>query len=132
MAGSGGKRAGAGRPKGGKNKATLDAAAQIAASTARFAEFDGAKLTLKQVAAMSPLDVLRHAMLVEAVQQNWAGAALYAKELAPYQFAKLTSAKVDATVRRSLEDFTDDELDALIGVTDESEIGESEADGGTE
>lgn len=123
----GGHRPGAGRPKGAKSRKTLNAEAQQQAAAERVKEFmDREILTMEEVARMSPLDVIRHAMMLEAATQNWGAAASYAKELAPYQFAKLTSTKVDATVRRSLEDLDDDELIALAGDAEEEVGGEGE------
>ena len=57
-------------------------------------------MTLEQASAMSALDVLKHAMTRSIVKNDWQSTAVYARDIAPYQLAKLTSSKVDATVRR--------------------------------
>lgn len=119
MAGNGGARPGAGRKKGSPNKKTAVAIEIKQAAVARFEQFakkQGNFLTLAEVAKMSPIDVMQHAMLLAAMEQRWAEAALLAKEIAPYQFAKLTSTKVDATVRRrKIDELSDEELISLAG-----------------
>ena len=126
---NGGYRLGAGRPKGSKNKRTL-LAEEIAAKAVETieAELSGETMTLEQASAMSALDVLKHAMTRSIVKNDWQSTAVYARDIAPYQLAKLTSSKVDATVRRSVEDMSDDELIEFAGGVGEEEDTAADSD----
>jgi hypothetical protein len=92
----------------------------------------GQAMTLEQASAMSSLDVLKHAMTQAIVKNDWNSAAVYARDIAPYQFAKLTSSKVDATVRRSVEDMSDDELVEFAGGIGEEEDTDADSDGASD
>ena len=109
MAGSRpGERRG-GRRKGTPNKAKVEQERKLA----EVYERARAELRPKDILAMSPLDVMLHAMTIAARSENWPVAAAMAKEAAPYIHPKLTAATLDARFRRSPSDFTDDELLAL-------------------
>jgi hypothetical protein len=127
----GGYRPGAGRPKGSKNKRTLQAVETVTKAAEEIAAVlvSGEAMTLEQASAMSALDVLKHAMTRSIVKNDWNSAAVYARDIAPYQFAKLTSTKVDATVRRSVEDMSDDELIEFAGGIGEEEDTDADSDG---
>jgi hypothetical protein len=128
---NGGQRSGAGRPRGAKNRRTLQAE-EIAAKAAKeiaAALVSGEVMTLEQASAMSALDVLKHAMTLSIIKNDWQSASVYARDIAPYQFAKLTSSKVDATVRRSVEDMSDDELIEFAGGIGEEEDPDADSDG---
>lgn len=84
MSQRGGRRPGAGRKVGGRDKSKIEADAKIAAAAATLA----VDLTPEQIAAMQPLDVMLHAIKVEALAGQWRVAASLAKEAAPYVHAK--------------------------------------------
>jgi hypothetical protein len=74
-----------GRKKGTPNKAKL--AQEVALAEA--AERATGSLPLEQIAAMTPLDVMAHAMKLEAMQGKWSVAATLAERVAPYFHSKL-------------------------------------------
>ena len=116
----GGARAGAGRPKGSKNRFTVHGRAMDDAK-----QFLSGLDVPPEIAAMTPLQVMLKAMAIEAAKDNWKQAAFFAKEAAPYVHPRLTSVNVNATVKKSIDDFTDEEL-ALIAIG--AEGGEERAD----
>jgi hypothetical protein len=83
----GGHRPGAGRKPGSRDKVTIDAEQKLAEATERLA----AELTPEQIAAMSPLDVMLHAVKIEAMAGQWRMAAALAEKAAPYLHPKLSS-----------------------------------------
>ncbi len=101
MAGDrGGARSGAGRKRGGVNRAKVDLQACLATSADLLAT-DG-KLSNEQIDALSPLDVMLFAMNREAKAGNWRMAVLFAEKAAPYFHAKLTPKmveEVDQTIK---------------------------------
>ena len=74
-----------------------------------------AHLTKEEVDAMSPLDIILRTMRICLKVGDWRTASTYAKEAAPYVHARLTNTTLDANVRRSAADYSDDELLALAG-----------------
>ncbi len=65
-----------------------------------------------EIAAMSPLQVMLHAMSLEAAKGRWTSAALLARDGAPYVHPRLTA----ETHKHSfdLDGLTDEQLDAEI------------------
>ena len=63
---------------------------------------------------MSPLQVMMHAMSLAANEGNWAQAANFARECAPYCHPKLSSVDLNATVKRDAAQMTDDQLIAVL------------------
>lgn len=113
----GGKRHGAGRPKGSRNKATIAREINTVAEIARVIEFaeQNEPLRLEQIASMSEIDVMRHAMLLAGLRQDWNAAASLAKEIAPYRFAKLSAVQTEISDVRGIKDLSDAELLEMIG-----------------
>jgi len=89
MAGNGGARPGAGRPKGGKNRESIDREKKLAEAAERMAA--GGTLTPEQINALSPLDVMLHAMKIDVAAGEWRSAASLAEKAAPYLHPKLAS-----------------------------------------
>ena len=86
-AGRGGKRAGAGRPKGVRNPATLAREA-----VARGVEAEAAAgLTLEQIRGMSALDIMELAMHFHVGRGNFSTAAEIAARVAPYRHARVVA-----------------------------------------
>lgn len=106
----GGARPGAGRPTGGKDR-TAEAKVVIDKHVQSMCQID----IPEHIARMSPLQIMLHAMSLEASQERWPQAAALAKEAAPYLHPKLSNVEMSANVRRSPEDYTDAELAALAG-----------------
>ncbi|MDO9712366.1 hypothetical protein [Paracraurococcus lichenis] len=108
-----------GRKPGTKNKATLEREARARAG-----------LTEALTGGPMPLDVILTVMrggeAAAQISERQYDAAVAA---APYLHPRLASTTVDATVRRSLSDFTDEELAALAGAAD-GEDGAGEAPSG--
>lgn len=80
-----------GRQRGTPNKAT----AEINDALAAVAQRMSAELTDDQIVAMSPLDVMLHAMTYHARLGLWAPAAALAKEAAPYLHRKKAAEGAD-------------------------------------
>jgi hypothetical protein len=91
----GGKRAGAGRRPGGANTRTREIADKAAK------------------AGITPLEIMLEAMRSSYDKGELAEAAKHAAVAAPYVHARLTDNKNTTRVIRSLEDLTNDEIDAL-------------------
>ena len=110
-----------GRQKGTGNKAV--AARQAALEDAERRATEG--MSPDEIKLLSPLDVMLLAMRTAVQEGKLSSALVAAKEAAPYIHAKLTSTTIDATVRRTAADFTDEELLALeragMGSTGEDE-----------
>jgi hypothetical protein len=87
MAQRGGARPGAGRKAGGQNKEKIEVAAKLAEAT----ELLAAEMSPDRIAAMSPLDVMLHAMKIAARASQWPQAASLAEKAAPYLHPKLSS-----------------------------------------
>jgi hypothetical protein len=103
------EKRGRGRPKGSKDWSATQAQELIS-------EYARKTLQLPEhVCAMSPLSVMVTAMYLAVDDNNWKAAATYAEKAAPYVHAKLSSVDVNATVRKSLHDLSDEELIALAG-----------------
>ena len=110
----GGKRPGAGRPPG--------APAKIAAAKAAIEQHNATlpDSIKPEVARMTPLQVMLRAMVIEANKDDWKAAAVFARDAAPYVHARLSNVEMNATVRRSATDYSDDELAALSGADGEA------------
>jgi hypothetical protein len=82
----GGKRPGAGRKPGGLPDKTAAAAAVVEKHAASLAG-----IVPPDIARMTPLEVMLHAMTLEAAANQWRAAAALAKEAAPYVHPKLAT-----------------------------------------
>jgi hypothetical protein len=81
----------AGRKTGGRRRGTPNKAkAQLQQALAAVNERMSVEIPREQIIAMSPLDVMLHAMTHHALEGFWVQAAALAKEAAPYLHAKLT------------------------------------------
>lgn len=98
-----------GRGKGAANKSTIDNEKRMIDAMKAAVELLGPR-----IGTMSPLEVLKFAMVL-CLEQGWVfKAAEYAKEAAPYCHAKLASTEVKTNdSRRNVEEFSDTELEAL-------------------
>jgi hypothetical protein len=76
-----------GRQKVSINKATIEREELIAESSQRATN----ELTQEQIAAMTPLDVMLHAMKLEVANAQWRLAAVFAEKAAPYIHPRLAS-----------------------------------------
>ena len=127
----GGARRNAGRPKGSRNKATITMetlANEAAVKLAAAGISNEGPLTPSRIAALNALEVLSFAMVQAAAAGNWREAADIAAKIAPYKFAKMQHVTSETTIRRSVEELSDDELLALVGTAgDEDEGDEAEA-----
>jgi hypothetical protein len=94
-----------GRKPGTKNKATIEREVRARAGIAAALETGILPLDLM-------LTIMRGGPAAEAITERQYEAAVAA---APYIHPRLASSTVNATVRRSLSDFSDDELAALAG-----------------
>jgi hypothetical protein len=72
---------------------------------------------------ITPLEVMLYAMKRKWEAGDVDGAAAAAKDAAPYCHPKLSSVDMNATVKRSIHDFTDAELD-LIEEAESGQAGE--------
>jgi hypothetical protein len=100
-----------GRRKGSLNKKTVDLE-----KTIKRAQEAAVWLTPRQIAGMQPIDVLFMAFRFCLTDLNdILLAATFAEKAAPYVHAKLATTTVNANIRRSSTDFTDDELAAIAG-----------------
>jgi hypothetical protein len=118
-----------GRPPGGKNIKTLEREAEF-----RRAQISVlSELTPSDIAKILPKDVMLIVMRQALIANNEKLALHAAEKAAPYFHARLSSVEMNATVRRSLSDFTDDELAAIAGESgsDECEDGAEPAAGRT-
>ena len=80
----------AGRKTGGRKKGTPNKAkAELDFVLAQSAQMATATLTPEQIATMTPLDVMVHAMRLEVTGAQWRNAAVIAEKCAPYFHAKL-------------------------------------------
>ena len=105
-----------GRPKGAKNKATMDRDAAIRESIAmaQAAGVDGhEKPTPEQIAKMSVIEIMLYASVQQAIIGDWVMAADIAAKVAPFRHAKLSQVKTETTVRRGVAELSDDELEAI-------------------
>lgn len=66
---------------------------------------------------MRPSEILRFAMHVAAYSGFGLAAASLAEKCAPYFDPRLTSATIEARVKKDPSEFTDEELFALVGTT---------------
>ena len=79
-----------GRKTGGRKAGTPNKAKAARADATRLAGLQAtADMTPEQIAALTPLQIMEKAATVLALAGNWAGAAVVAKEIAPYRHAKL-------------------------------------------
>lgn len=78
-----------------------------------------------EIKAMSPLSVMLYSMWIYANRDNWDKASYYAAQAAPYVHPKLASTTINATVRRSADEFDDTELVTIAGTIYESTDPES-------
>ena len=100
-----------GRPPGRKNAATVER--QRLETEAR--EFAFGFLTEDQIKSLTPRDIFRLVAHAAVRMQQIPLMLKAAADWAPYEHPKLTSTTLDATVRRTAADFTDEELLALAG-----------------
>jgi hypothetical protein len=70
---------------------------------------------------MSPLQIMLKAMSIEAAKNNWKQAAIFAEKAAPYVHPRLSAIDVNANVKRSIEEFTDEELIMLAGASESAD-----------
>lgn len=92
-----------GRQKGGRNKATVEReherAEALAHATARVME----GTDVSAVRSMRAVDVMRTAMRIHADAGNWDKASAWAKEIAPYETAKLAPKPEEAAAETDEE-----------------------------
>lgn len=92
-----------GRGKGTRNKATIEReherAAALAHATAQVTE----GIDLSAVRSMRAVEVMRTAMLIHANAGNWDKASAWAKEIAPYETAKLAPKPEEAAAETDEE-----------------------------
>jgi hypothetical protein len=81
------------------------------------------------IAKMSPLQVMLHAMSLEAEANRWPNAAKIAKEAAPYVHPRLSSVTMNANFKRSIVDLSDEELVAFAATSASDGGDDEEADG---
>jgi hypothetical protein len=105
-----------GRPPGAKNKATIEMGALIAESAQRAT--DG--LTQEQIASMTPLDVMLHAMKLEVANGQWRIAAVFAEKAASYIRPRLAS-EVHRDSQRSVDDIDAEFADLRRAAKDAAE-----------
>lgn len=74
-----------------------------------------------EVKAMSPLSVMLYSMWTYANRDNWDKASFYAAMAAPYVHPKLASTTINATVRRSADEFDDTELVTIAGTIESTD-----------
>jgi hypothetical protein len=108
----GGARPGAGRKPGSRDK-TADAKKVLEAHAAIMSQD-----VRPEIAAMSPLDVMLRAMMLEANNDNWKEAAALARDAAPYLHPRLSSETLNVRnddSKRSADDLRREiaELDRL-------------------
>lgn len=95
MAQVGGRRAGAGRPKGTANRKTREIADRCAAE------------------GLTPLEVMLDVMRRAHAAADYGTALDAAAKAAPFVHARLSSVDLKATVNRDIEEYSDAELIAL-------------------
>jgi hypothetical protein len=79
-----------GRKTGGRQRGTPNKAkVQLDTKLAEVGERVAAGLSPSQIATMAPVDIMLHAMRVEAESANWRMAAAIAEKAAPFIHAKL-------------------------------------------
>lgn len=83
----------------------------------------GAMLSSEQASELSPRDVMLRVMRIAIDQGNIPLALAAADKVAPYVHQRLAQTEVNATVRRSLEEFTTAELMALASGADSETSG---------
>ena len=109
---------GAGRPKGSKSqyKRASDAALLMSNHAMSMA-----KDIPPEIANLTPLQVMLKAMTLEAARNNWKQAAVFAEKAAPYVHPRLSAIDVNANVRRTIDEFSDEELIMLAGSSESSD-----------
>ena len=98
-----------GRPKGRKSAKVIERERKVAEVKAVVF---GA-LTKVEISLLTPRDIFRMVAHAAVELGDLAFMLKAASDWAPYEHPKLTSTTLDATVRRTAADFTDDELLAL-------------------
>ncbi len=106
----GGARPGAGRPKGSRDK-TAEARKLMEDHAAAAM----AGMVVANIAKMSPLEVILHAMTLAASAGAWDKAGQFAALAAPYCHPKLSSVDMRAVVNADASSMTDEQLLALVG-----------------
>ena len=99
-----------GRQIGTQNRATLEAKKALLEAERAL----GAKLSEAEVKAMSPVDVMTLVMRTALKAGNYQVALTAATNLAPYIHPRLSNINVDATIKKSMADYTNEELEALV------------------
>ena len=104
-----------GSPKtGGRVKGTLNSRTREQIDALRAAEREvTSKLSEAALRAMTPVDVMYMAMRAAVRAGDTAKALAAAVQLAPYCHARLSSMVMEATIKRSIKDFSTEELEAL-------------------
>ena len=116
---TGGARPGAGRPKGTKNKDQVAAAKQVIDDHANSIRSLIPNIP-DEIAKQTPLEVMLKAMSIQANEGRWNAAAALAKEAAPYLHPRLSSVDLNANIKRSIKDYSDAELAALAGASEDT------------
>ena len=116
----GGARRNAGRPKGLTAEDKVRAARKV---MEKHVHNVGVLIPVipEEIAKMTPLEVMLKAMSILAYEGKWVGAAAMAKEAAPYLHPKLSSINVNANVKRSIHEFSDEELVTLASASEDQE-----------
>jgi hypothetical protein len=102
------------RPNAGRKSGSRDRIAQAQTIVEQHAAEIG-DVVPDHIARMSPLQIMLRAMSLAAAENKWPQAAALAKEAAPYVHARLSSVEMNANVRRSIDDFADEELAEIAG-----------------
>lgn len=74
-----------------------------------------------EIKRMTPLSVMLYAMWTYANRNNWDRASALAALAAPFIHPRLASTTINATVRRSAEEFDDTELVTIAGTIESTD-----------
>ena len=110
----GGRRPGGiktgGRQKGSLNRKTIAKIAMtVTGELGPDEEID--PLVLKNI---SPVDTMLFVMRLQLKNKQWAAAQAAARDAAPYLHARLSNVTQDVNIKRSLAEYTTEELEALV------------------
>lgn len=75
-----------------------------------------------EIKRMTPLSVMLYAMWTYANRNNWDRASALAALAAPFIHPRLASTTINATVRRSAEEFDDTELVTIAGTIESESV----------
>ncbi len=104
----GGARPGAGRPSGRRNK-TADAKRVIEDHATKMAT-----VVSPDIGGMAPLNIMLHAMHLEASEGRWVHAAKLAADAAPYCHPRLSAVDMKTTMESDPSKMSDQELLAIV------------------